>query len=53
MVASFEASEFREVTNMFFNSKKEDYEYADEEFDKLLKNLAEEGPIFHDEDEDR
>lgn len=38
---------------MFFNSKKEDYEYVDAKFDELLKSLAEEGPIFHDSDEDR
>lgn len=39
---------------MFFKNKQENSEYSDREFDDLLKELAEQGPIFHDnEEEDR
>lgn len=38
---------------MFFKSKQEDNEYNDHDFDNLLKELAEQGPIFHDSEEDR
>ncbi len=37
---------------MFFN-KKISETVSDKEFDELLATLANEGPIFHDEEDDR